>query len=121
LAVHAARTFGSLAVLLLALRLTRSRYLGMALGLWTAGNLGNAVNALYYPRGIIDFVYLPRLRNYIGVFNLSDAALELAKWLLLLSPLALILCRQAVRRSPAWQYRLEYVNPTEKPSGTISA
>jgi lipoprotein signal peptidase len=121
LVVHAIRAFGSLAVLLLALRLTRSRYLGFALGLCIAGNLGNAVNVLYYPRGIIDFVYVPRLRNYIGIFNMSDVALEFAKGLLFLSPLVLVLFRQLVRRSAAWKSRLEYANSTETPVEKVPA
>jgi lipoprotein signal peptidase len=121
LVVHAARACGSLAVLLLALRLTRSRYLGLALGLWISGNLGNAINVLYYPRGVIDFIYVPRLRNFIGVFNLSDVALEVAKGLLILSPLALVLFRRLGRRSAAWERRLEYVNPPEPPTVTLPA
>jgi hypothetical protein len=121
LVVHSARACGSLAVLLLALRLTRSRYLGLALALWIAGNLGNALNVLYYPRGVIDFIDVPGLRNFIGVFNLSDVALELAKGLIILSPLALVLCRQLARRSAAWERRLGYVNPPEGPTGTIPA
>lgn len=120
LAVHAARTFGSLSVLTLALRLTRSRYLGLALALWISGNLGNATNVLYYPRGVIDFIYVPMLREYIGIFNLSDVALELAKYLLILSPLALILLRVLVRRNPGWEHRLEYVNSPELPKGGTS-
>lgn len=115
-AVHAARAYGSLAILFLAFRLTRSRYLGLALTLWMAGNLGNAINVLYCPRGIIDFVYVPGFHPYIGIFNWSDVALELAKGLGLLSPLALILFRQIARRSPAWKPRLEYVNPPEPAS-----
>ena len=119
LVVHAARAFGSLTVLLLAFRVTRSRYLGMALSLWIAGNLGNAINVLYYPRGIIDFLYVPRLRHYIGIFNLADVALELSKGLILLSPLALILFRPLARRNPAWERRLEYLNPPPPSSGTV--
>ena len=121
LVVHAARAFGSLAVLLLALRLTRSRYLGLALALWMAGNLGNAINVLYYPRGIIDFIEVPRLRRFIGVFNLADVALELARGLILVSPLTLILFRLLARRNPAWEGRLEYIHRTEPPTGTIPA
>jgi uncharacterized membrane protein len=120
LAVHADRAYGSLAIPFLAIRLTRSRYLGLALALWIAGNLGNAINVLYYPRGVIDFVYVPGFHPYIGIFNLSDVALELAKGLALVSPLALILCHQVARRSGAWKPRLEYVNPPEPPPGIIS-
>jgi lipoprotein signal peptidase len=119
LVVHAARAFGSLTILLLALRLTRSRYLGLALALGISGNLGNAINALYYPRGVIDFMYVPGFHPYIGIFNLSDVALELAKGLVLLSPLMLVLFRQVSRRSAAWEHRLEYVNQPEPPSMTI--
>jgi lipoprotein signal peptidase len=111
LVLHAMRAFGSTAVLFLGLRLTRSRYLALALGLALAGNLGNAINVVYYPRGIIDFIYVPRFSPYLGIFNLSDAALEMSKGLILLSPLALVLCRLLARSTPDWERRLEYVNP----------
>ena len=116
--VHAARACDSMAVLLLALRLTRSRYLGLALALWIAGNLGNTINVLYYPRGIIDFIDVPRIRHFIGIFNLSDAALELAKGLILLSPIALLLSRRLARRSAAWESRLHYIHRPEPPTGS---
>lgn len=121
LVVHTARACDSLAVLLLALRLTRSRYLGLALSLWIAGNLGNAINVIYYPRGVIDFIFVPRLRHYIGVFNLSDIALEFANGLVLFSPVALVVFRQLARRSEAWEHRLEYVSRPAQPAGTTPA
>jgi hypothetical protein len=112
LVLHAMRAFSALAVLLLGLRLTRSRYLGLAIGLAVAGTLGNTINVLYYPRGIIDFIYVPRFSPYLGVFNLADVTLELAKGLFLLSPLALVLGFRWGRRNPIWKQRLEYVDPT---------
>lgn len=115
LAVHTARAFGSVMIMLLGLRLTRSRYLGLALSLWIAGNLGNAINVLYHPRGVIDFLYIPVFRSHITVFNLADVALELAMGLLLISPVVLIFLRRLARRSPAWERRLLYTNPPEPP------
>jgi len=88
--------------------------------LWIAGNLGNSINVLYYPQGVIDFMYVPGFHPYLGIFNLSDVALELSKGLALLSPLALILFRQVARRNEAWKPRLEYVNPPEPPPGIVS-
>ena len=111
--LHAMRAFAALAVLLLGLRLTRSRYLGLALGLAVAGTLGNSINVVYYPRGIIDFMYVRAFSPYLGVFNLADAALEVSKGLILLSPLFLVLFRRLARGNPKWERRLEYVDPVE--------
>ena len=113
LVLHAMRAFAATAVLLFGLRLTRSRYLGLAIGLALAGNLGNAINVMYYPRGIIDFIYVPGFSPYLGVFNLSDAALEVAKGLFLLSPLVLPLSGRLGRENPTWERRLQYLKPTE--------
>jgi len=118
LVLHAMRAFCSTAVLLLGLRLTRSRYLGIAIGILLAGNLGNAINVVYYPRGIVDFLYVPRLSPYLGVFNLADVAIEVAKGLLLLSPVVLLLYRRWGRGNPTWERRLEYVNPVEPTAKT---
>jgi lipoprotein signal peptidase len=113
LVLHAMRAFSATAVLLLGLRLTRSRYLGLVIGLALGGTLGNAINVVYYSRGIIDFIYVPRLSPYLGVFNLADVVLEVTKGLLLLSPLVLVLLRRLGRGNPLRQRRLEYVNSIE--------
>lgn len=113
LVLHAMRAFGATAILLLGLRLTRSRYLGLALCLALAGTLGNAINVLYYPRGIIDFIYVPSLSPYLGIFNLADVALEVFKGLLLLSPLALVLLSRHGKGNPVWEGRVKYVDPVE--------
>jgi lipoprotein signal peptidase len=113
LVLHAMRAFSATATLLLGLRLTRSRYLALAIGLALGGTLGNAINVVYYPRGIIDFVYVPRFSPYLGVFNLSDAALEMAKGLFLLSPFVLPLFGRLRRGNSNWQRRLEYFNAIE--------
>lgn len=120
LVLHAMRAFSATAFLLLGLRLTRSRYLGIALATALAGTLGNAINIAYYPRGIIDFIYVPILSPYLGVFNLSDAALEVAKGLILLSPLTLVLLRR-MAKDPIWQRRLVYVNPVEAPVSAMTS
>lgn len=109
LVLHAMRAFSSTALLLLGLRLTRSRYLGLVLSLAMAGGLGNAINVVYYPRGIIDFIYVPSFSPHLGVFNLADVAIEIAEGLLLLSPLVLLLAARMRRRNPLLQERLEYV------------
>jgi lipoprotein signal peptidase len=118
LVLHAMRAFSATAILFLGLRLTRSRYLGLAIGLGLGGTLGNAINVLYYPRGVIDFIYVPRFSSYLGVFNLADVALEVAKGLLLLSPLMLVLFRRMGKGNPIWKPRLEYVNPVEPTATT---
>jgi lipoprotein signal peptidase len=113
LVLYAMRAFSSTAILLLGLRLTRSRYLGLAIGLALTGSLGNVINVAYYPRGVIDFIYVPLLSSHLGIFNLSDVAIELAYGLVLLSPLVLVLYRRWGRGNPIWERRLEYVNPIE--------
>lgn len=115
LVLHAMRAFAATAILLLGLRLTRSRYLGFALGLALAGTLGNAINVVYYPRGIIDFIYVRSLTPYLGVFNLADAALEVSKGLIVLSPLSLVLFSRLGRGNPTWERRLKYVDPEPTP------
>jgi lipoprotein signal peptidase len=113
LVLYAMRAFSSTAILFLGLRLTRSRYLGLAIGLGLAGTLGNAINVAYYPRGVIDFIYVPLLSPHMGIFNVSDVAIELGKGLFLLSPLILVIYRRWGRGNPLWERRLEYVNPIE--------
>lgn len=110
LVLHAMRAFAATAVLFLGLRLTRSRYLGLALCLALGGTLGNSINVVYYSRGVIDFIYVPLFSPYLGVFNLADVALEVSKGLLLISPLVLVLFRVL---GPVWKRRLEYVDPVE--------
>jgi lipoprotein signal peptidase len=119
LVLHAMRAFSATAVLFLGLRLTRSRYLAIAIGLALAGTLGNSINVVYYPRGVIDFIYLPRCSPHLGVFNLSDAALEVAMGLILLSPLVFVIYRRYGRGNPDWERRLEYVNPKEPPAANL--
>jgi lipoprotein signal peptidase len=118
LVLYAMRAFSSTAIFLLALRLTRSRYLGLAISLALAGVLGNSIGVAYYPRGVIDFIYVPRFSPLLGIFNLADVALLLAMGLILLSPLVLVLYRRLGRGNPMWERRLEYVNPIEPAAPT---
>jgi lipoprotein signal peptidase len=118
LVLEAMRAFSAMSFQLLCLRLTRSRYFGIAIGFALAGTLGNVMNVVYYPRGVIDFIYVPLFSPYLGIFNFSDVALEVSKGLVLLSPLVLLLYRRFGRGNSIWERRMEYVNSIEPPRPT---
>lgn len=67
------RILASSALIVLLLRSVRSPLLVVALSTVLAGNLGNALNAIYEPRGVVDFVYVPLVGPY--VFNVADVAI----------------------------------------------
>ena len=69
-ALMPARIAGSTAMIVLLLRSVRAPILVLALATVLGGNLGNALNALYEPRGVVDFVYVPAIGPW--VFNVAD-------------------------------------------------
>lgn len=72
-ALMPARIAASTAVIVLLLRSVRAPVLVLALATVLAGNLGNALNAIYEPRGVVDFVYVPAIGPW--VFNVADVAI----------------------------------------------
>lgn len=67
------RILASSAVIVLLLRSVRATVLVVALAAILGGNLGNGLNAIYEPRGVIDFVYIPVIGPW--VFNVADVAI----------------------------------------------
>lgn len=57
---------------------TRRRASSAIVTLLLACGVGNTLNGLLYGPGIVDFLWFPKLRGYVGVMNLADLASDVA-------------------------------------------
>jgi lipoprotein signal peptidase len=79
------RAFSSLAMVALALALSRDRLMLVGWAWVVGGTLGNAFNGLYEPRGVVDFLLVPIVSPY--VFNVADVVLGVGAGLAVLGML----------------------------------
>lgn len=86
-AIRVVRAVAALTFWWQCLRLTRNKGLFVAAAMQFSAGVGNVGNRVVYPRGVIDFLWVPAFSPHLGVFNLADAAIELSFGLLLAYPL----------------------------------
>jgi lipoprotein signal peptidase len=93
------RAASSLALVALLIRLARHPLIVAGTAVLLAGNLGNALNLLYHPRGVIDFLVVPLLSPY--VFNVADVVIGVGATLFVIGVVVAPLGRWLGRRDPA--------------------
>jgi lipoprotein signal peptidase len=86
------RGLGVLFFLWILLGVTKNRIVFFLLVLLASADLANGLNYLYFPRGVIDFVYFPALEPFLGTTNFADLVMTPATYLLFPAGAALAIC-----------------------------
>lgn len=88
---------GALAFLWVALRITKNRIVFLMLAVLASADLANFLNYLYFPKGVIDFMFFPSLEPVLGTTNIADLVMTAAKYLLIPAGAALAICGVILR------------------------
>lgn len=90
------RVFAVAVSSVLLFRLPRTKVGFSLVSLMIAASLSNAINILVYPRGVVDFVFVPALAWLLGQANVADYILEFSGIMLVLWALAVGVLRLAM-------------------------